>query len=105
MKGGADAPCRSFIWHKISFEEALKILTDKEGSDLYYSTGAPPSAKIFGVLSPFSDEIMKPGEIEVIANSIMDDEQRRQFKASPEMNMAISRPGLGAVSGEHFPSA
>lgn len=80
---------------QISFEEALKILTDKEGSDLYYSTGAPPSAKIFGVLSPFSDETMKPGEIEVIANSIMDDEQRRQFKASPEMNMAISRPGLG----------
>ena len=38
---------------------------------------------------------MKPGEIEVIANSIMDDEQRLQFKASPEMNMAISRPGLG----------
>jgi Tfp pilus assembly ATPase PilU len=31
---------------QISFEEALKILTDKEGSDLYYSTGAPPSAKI-----------------------------------------------------------
>ena len=80
---------------QISFEEALKILTDKEGSDLYYSTGAPPSAKIFGVLSPFSDETMKPGEIEVIANSIMDDEQKRQFKASPEMNMAISRPGLG----------
>ena len=73
---------------QISFEEALKILTDKEGSDLYYSTGAPPSAKIFGVLSPFSDETMKPGEIEVIANSIMDDEQKRQFKASPEMNMA-----------------
>ena len=80
---------------QISFEEALTILTDKEGSDLYYSTGAPPSAKIFCVLSPFSEETMKPGEIEVIANSIMDEEQKAQFKASPEMNMAISRPGLG----------
>jgi len=27
------------------FEDCLKILVDKEGSDLYYSTGCPPSAK------------------------------------------------------------
>lgn len=27
------------------FEECLKILVDKEGSDLYYSVGTPPSAK------------------------------------------------------------
>ena len=36
---------QEFYMAQISFEEALKILTDKEGSDLYYSTGAPPSAK------------------------------------------------------------
>ena len=27
------------------FEDCLKILVDKEGSDHYYSTGCPPSAK------------------------------------------------------------
>ena len=56
---------------QITFDDALQKLTDEEGSDLYYSTGAPPSAKLFGTLTPFSDEIMKPGEIEEIANSIM----------------------------------
>ena len=30
---------------QISFEDALKALSEREGSDLYYSTGAPPSAK------------------------------------------------------------
>jgi len=29
---------------QITFDEALQKLTDEEGSDLYYSTGAPPSA-------------------------------------------------------------
>jgi len=38
---------------------------------------------------------MKPGEIEEIANSVMTPEQRAQFQSSPEMNLAISRPGLG----------
>ena len=80
---------------QITFDDALQKLTDEEGSDLYYSTGAPPSAKLFGTLTPFSDEIMKPGEIEEIANSIMSEEQRAQFQQSPEMNLAISRPGLG----------
>ena len=30
---------------QISFEDALKALSEREGSDLYYSTGAPPSAR------------------------------------------------------------
>ena len=80
---------------QISFEDALKALSEREGSDLYYSTGAPPSAKIFGKLEPLSDEIMKPGEIDVIAQDIMDDSQKEKFAEVPEMNLAISRSGLG----------
>ena len=80
---------------QISFEDALKALSEREGSDLYYSTGAPPSAKIFGKLEPLSDEIMRPGEIDVIAQDIMDDAQKEKFAEVPEMNLAISRSGLG----------
>jgi twitching motility protein PilU len=79
----------------MDFEACLKELADKEGSDLYYSTGAPPSAKFFGTLNKLSDDPMKPGEVEIIANSVMNEEQRKQFAVSPEMNLAISRPGLG----------
>ena len=80
---------------QISFEDALKALSEREGSDLYYSTGAPPSAKIFGKLEPLSDEIMKPGEIDVLAQDAMDDAQKEKFAEVPEMNLAISRSGLG----------
>jgi twitching motility protein PilU len=80
---------------QISFEDALKALSEREGSDLYYSTGAPPSAKIFGELVQLSDETMKPGEIDVLAQDIMDDVQKEKFSEVPEMNLAISRPGLG----------
>ena len=80
---------------QISFEDALKALSEREGSDLYYSTGAPPSAKIFGKLEPLSYEIMKPGEIDVLAQDVMDDAQKEKFAEVPEMNLAISRSGLG----------
>ena len=79
----------------LGFEECLKILVDKEGSDLYHSTGAPPCAKFYGTLNKLSDVPMKPGEIATIADSVMTEEQRKQFAETSEMNLAISRPGLG----------
>jgi len=80
---------------QVAFEDCLKILVEEEGSDLYYSTGAPPSAKFFGTLRKLSDVRMAPGEIEELANNIMEPAQQEQFRHSPEMNLAISRSGLG----------
>jgi twitching motility protein PilU len=76
-------------------EECLQILVDKEGSDLYYSTGAPPSAKFYGTLNQLSEVPMLPGESAAIAESMMNEAQREAFGKSPEMNLAISREGLG----------
>ena len=80
---------------QVEFEDCLRILVDKEGSDLYYSTGAPPSAKFYGTLNQISDVPMAPGEVAKIANSVMTEEQRLAFEDNPECNLAISRPKLG----------
>lgn len=73
----------------------LKILAQKDGSDLYLSTGAPPCAKFQGALKPMSQSSLKPGEVESIANAIMDEEQREEFSHELEMNLAISIPNVG----------
>lgn len=73
----------------------LTILAQKDGSDLYLSTGAPPCAKFQGTLKPLSQQAYKPGEIEAIADAIMDEEQREAFIHELEMNLAISIPGVG----------
>ena len=77
------------------FEENLTTLAEKEGSDLYLSVGAPPSAKFYGTLNQLGDRPMEPGEVLQIANSVMNEEQVQTFADSQEMNLAISRPGLG----------
>lgn len=76
-------------------DQYLNTLAKKEGSDLYLSTGAPPCAKFQGVLKPLGQDAYKPGEIEKIANEIMDAEQRAIFSTELEMNLAISIHGVG----------
>lgn len=73
----------------------LNILAKKDGSDLYLSTGAPPCAKFQGTLKPLSQTPFKAGDIEKIANAIMDEEQQEEFKHELEMNLAISVPHVG----------
>ncbi len=79
----------------MEFNDYLKILAEKDGSDLFLSTGAPPSAKFHGKLMAIDRKIMHPGEVEVIANSIMNEEQKAEFDRKPEMNMAISQSNVG----------
>ncbi len=76
----------------MEFQDYLKILAKRDGSDLYLTTGAPPCAKFEGKLTPLSKEPYKPGEIEAIANSLMDEQQRATFAEELEMNLAYSIP-------------
>ena len=73
----------------------LKILAEKGGSDLYFSTGARPSAKFSGVLTPLGKESAPPGWVNSLAQEIMNDKQRQEFSEKPEMNLAMSITNLG----------
>lgn len=79
----------------MEIDALLTRLASQHGSDLFLSTGAPPSARFQGVLTPLSEQPFKPGEIAAIGHSLMDAEQRQTFDRDLEMNLAISRPGIG----------
>lgn len=79
----------------MNFDDFLRTMVERDGSDLFLSTGACPSAKIFGKLTILEDRKLPPGEVKEIAYSIMDDEQIADFETKPEANLAISRPGVG----------
>jgi twitching motility protein PilU len=73
----------------------LKVLAEKGGSDLYFSTGARPSAKFNGVLKPLGKDPAPVGWVNSLAQEIMNDVQREEFAHKPEMNLAISLPEIG----------
>lgn len=73
----------------------LEVLAKHDGSDLYLSTGAPPSAKFQGTLKQLSKEPLKPGQIEKMIDQVMDADQKKEFEQELELNMAISLPAGG----------
>lgn len=79
----------------MEFIDYLKYFAERDGSDLYLSTGAPPSAKFYGKLEPIDKDPLPPGRVKEIAYSIMNEEQKKDFEKKPEMNLAISEPGVG----------
>jgi twitching motility protein PilU len=85
----------SRVFFAMEIDALLTRLASQHGSDLFLSTGAPPSARFQGVLTPLSEQPFKPGEIAAIGHSLMDAEQRQTFDRDLEMNLAISRPGIG----------
>jgi twitching motility protein PilU len=73
----------------------LKVLAERDGSDLYFSTGARPSAKFNGVLTPLGKDAAPPGWVDSLAQEIMNDKQKHEFAEKPEMNLALSLSGIG----------
>ncbi len=76
-------------------DKYLEIMVDRNGADLFLSTNARPSCKVHGKLIPLSDQIMPRGRIKEIAYAIMNERQISEFEEKPEMNLALSKPGLG----------
>ncbi|MDX1810811.1 MAG: PilT/PilU family type 4a pilus ATPase [Gammaproteobacteria bacterium] len=73
----------------------LQQMVKHDASDLYLTTGAPPSAKIHGQLKVFSNDKMMPGQVQELAYGLMSEQQIEEFENSPEMNLAISEPQVG----------
>jgi twitching motility protein PilU len=79
----------------MEFKDYLKFMVMKEASDIFLTTGAPPSAKVHGHIKPIEQATMPSNRVKEIAWSIMDEEQIEEFKKKPEMNLALSEPGIG----------
>lgn len=79
----------------MNIEPYLKLMAEKNGSDLYLTTGAPVSVKIEGETRPLSKTPLAPGMVKKIAHSVMDEKQIKTFEETKEMNVALSVSKVG----------
>ena len=79
----------------MELKDYLKILVQKDGSDLYLTVDAPPAAKFQGSLKPLENIKLTKERLHEIAFSLMDEDQQKEFEHVPEMNLAISEPEIG----------
>ncbi|KGM52935.1 twitching motility protein PilT [Lysobacter concretionis Ko07 = DSM 16239] len=73
----------------------LKLMTEKNASDMFLSTGAPVYIKIEGRLHPLGNTGLPPGMVKKIAYSLMGEGQVPQFERDLELNMAYALPDTG----------
>ena len=80
----------------------LRLMVDKEASDLFLYTNAPVSIKIGGVVRPVGNKVLEPGMVRQISYSIMKDDQIREFEKEWELNFAIPLQGVGRFRANVF---
>lgn len=76
-------------------ESMLKIMTDKNGSDLYLMPGSPPGIKIDGRMVYLGSKPLGNKEIIEIAKDLLGEDGVYTFNKARESNSAISVPGIG----------
>jgi twitching motility protein PilU len=74
--------------------DLLRMMLQKDGSDLFITAGAVPSMKVDGKMTPLSNQSLSPQHTQVLVRSIMNDRQMAEFDATQECNFAISLPGV-----------
>ena len=75
--------------------ELLRLMMQKNGSDLFITANFPPAIKVDGKVIPVSNQTLLPQHSAELARSIMNDRQASDFEATRECNFAISPPGIG----------
>lgn len=88
-------PLFLFLDTKVDIKLLLRLMAEKNASDLFFSTGAPPHMKIEGVSTPMGSGPLPPGAIKEIAYSLMDPGQIKEFEEHWEMNFALAVDGVG----------
>lgn len=73
----------------------LKLMAEKNASDMFLTTGAPVNIKVEGKLYPLGSTGLPTGMVKKIAYSLMDEGQVPQFERDLELNMAIAVKDAG----------
>jgi len=80
---------------KTSIKQLLSIMVKQDASDVYITSGMPPSYRINSKVVPLKQTPLSAVQTEQLANSVMSEKQRAEFSETMEMNLAIAYEGMG----------
>ena len=80
----------------MKINDLLMDAMSKRASDLHIMAGSPPILRIDGELSPQSEfSSITPEEVEQLFESVINEEQKRRFRETLELDFAHGIPGMG----------
>ncbi|MBI3092567.1 MAG: PilT/PilU family type 4a pilus ATPase [Candidatus Tectomicrobia bacterium] len=79
----------------MTIKDLLKIMVERDASDVYLTAEAPPMYRIDGVNRPAGKTPLTAQMTDALAASAMTEKQRAEFDETMEMNLALYYPELG----------
>jgi twitching motility protein PilT len=77
-------------------ESLLRLLAERQGSDLHLKVGSPPLIRVDGILTRLEeDEPLRPDETEYLARQLIPEERWQQFLQKHEIDLAHGVKGVG----------
>ena len=77
------------------FTSFLKLMVHKKASDLFITTGVPPSLKVQGRIVPVTQSPLSVQQSRDMVLNVMTPGQREEFEKTHECQFAISAQGVG----------
>ena len=75
--------------------ELLKLMLERNSSDLFISAGFPPAIKVDGEMTKLSPDPLSPEHTAALVRAVMSERQLSEFEATKECNFAIAHAGVG----------
>ncbi|MFN0125798.1 MAG: type IV pilus twitching motility protein PilT [Verrucomicrobiales bacterium] len=79
--------------------DLLTATRNAAGSDLHLAVGAPPAARVDGVLKPLLDTDLAPEDTKALIYGTLTDAQRARFEQQWDIDFAVHVNGVGRFRG------
>jgi twitching motility protein PilT len=86
---------RRIIKMALTIEDILTHAHDAGASDVHITVGIPPKMRVNGILITMEGEKLLPPDTARIADSVMNDIQKKRFEEHGEVDMSFAIPGKG----------
>ncbi|MBI3991370.1 MAG: Flp pilus assembly complex ATPase component TadA [Candidatus Omnitrophica bacterium] len=73
----------------------LKIMMEKQASDLYLKAGVPAHIRVEGKIFPADKDILSNEDLESVLNLLIDHRQKDVFSTEKEMDVSYEAPDIG----------
>jgi len=73
----------------------LKLMAEKQASDLFVSAGMPISIKILGTIMPVNGDVLSPDQVKKVTYELMSEKDQKEFEQNWEMNFSFPVPDVG----------
>ena len=79
----------------MNLQPYLKLMSEQQASDMYFTTGAPVSVRIDGTMRPVGKSMLNPGMTKKLAYDLLTPVQIKDFERNLELNLGVSYTDLG----------